>query len=74
MKKKTYLEKLGLEPVEKLNVKICRSRVSHLKRLINAEELTGKLLKQARYYRSWYAWIAKNGGQRPKAHGTKKSA
>lgn len=74
---RTYLEKMGLKPVEKLNKKICLERVRVLRKKIDSGKFTGRLLKQARYYRGWYQWIADNGGQRPKARpsrSTKKSA
>lgn len=64
MKKKTYLEKMGLEPVDKLNKKICSERVKYLKKGIAAGKFHGPLLKQAKYYANWYNWMAKNGGTR----------
>jgi len=60
MAKKTYLEKLGLEPVTKLNKTICKKRASYLRRGIRQELWTGKLLVQAKYYARWYAWAAEN--------------
>ncbi len=64
MKKKTYLEKMGLEPVDKLNKRICNERVTYLEKKIKRHEFEGKLLKQAKYYVQWYSWMAKNGGSR----------
>jgi hypothetical protein len=64
MKKKTYLERMGLKPVEKLNKKICMERVSFLRKAIKANRFEGKLLKQAKYYAGWYKWMAENGGSR----------
>jgi hypothetical protein len=63
-KKKTYLQKLGLEPVRKLNKKICRERVKFLKAQIKEEAYEGKLLERAKYYANWYKWMADNGGTR----------
>ncbi len=63
-KKKTYLEKLGLAPVRKLNKSICRKRVIFLRKKIKANRYSGKLLERAKYYANWYAWMAENGGSR----------
>jgi len=62
--KKTYLEKLGLKPVEELNKKICLERKKHLEKKIENGRLKGRLLAQAKYYRNWYGWLAKKGGSR----------
>lgn len=64
--KKTFLEKLGLEPVEKLTKKICNDRVRYLKKAMKEEAIPPSLLPKARYYASWYSWMAKNGGTRAK--------
>ena len=61
---KTYMEKLGLEPMSKLTVKICRERVRFLKANIDKNRYKGKLLERAKYYANWYTWQAKNGGSR----------
>lgn len=63
-KKKTYLEKLGLEPVKKLNKKICYERVQTLEDLLETDKLSGKLKAQAKYYANWYWWMYENGGTR----------
>lgn len=64
--RKTYLEKMGLKPVDKLSKKICTSRVSYLKKKIKSGKFDGKLLKYAKYYASWYGWMANHGGTRAK--------
>lgn len=56
MAKKTYLEKLGLEPAERLTPRICELRVRHLKRLLEDGQLTPKLEGKAREYKAWYGW------------------
>lgn len=61
---KTYLEKMGLEPVRKLNKKICMKRVKYLQKQIDKGAFKGRLLAQARYYKSWYGSLAKRGGSR----------
>lgn len=62
--KKTYLEQLGLEPVNKLTKQICQTRVVFLRKKLKAGKLKGKLEAQAKYYVNWYSWMAKNGGHR----------
>ena len=62
--KKTYLEQLGLKPVDKLTKTICKQRVAHLRKKISSGRLPPKLLKQAKYYANWYGWMADNGGTR----------
>lgn len=64
---KSFLEKMGLEPVEKLNKTICLHRSKYLKRKIKAGDFSGRLLKQARYYASWYGWLGRGKGHRAKA-------
>jgi len=61
---KTYLEKLGLEPVSKLSVKICHDRVKYLQKNIKRKKYKGKLMERAKYYANWYKWMGKNGGNR----------
>jgi len=61
---KTYMEKLGLEPVSKLSIKICRERVKYLLKNIKRNKYKGKLLVKAKYYANWYKWMSKNGGNR----------
>jgi len=63
-KKMTYLEKMGLEPVKKLSKKICKERVKHLTKLIDRKKVRGKLRERAIYYKNWYAWQGRNGGNR----------
>lgn len=67
MKRKTYMEKLGLEPVRELTKKICNQRVEHLKRGIAQRRWSGSLLERAKYYANWYAWMARHGGSRKAA-------
>lgn len=67
---KTYLEKMGLKPVDKLNKKICQERVTYLRKRIKGGKFKGQILEKAKYYANWYGWMAKNGGSR----GSKKSA
>ena len=62
--KKTYLEKMGLEPVDKLNKSICKKRVLLIKKKLKRNEFSGRLRKQAMYYANWYSWLLKNGGTR----------
>jgi hypothetical protein len=64
--KKTIMEKLGLEPVRKLNRSICLARVKELRRKLDAEDISSRLVPQAQYYARWYAWMARNGGTRAK--------
>ena len=64
--KKTIMERLGLEPVNKLNKTICRERVRELKKRIEAGKIPKSLQDHAEYYARWYAWMAKNGGTRAK--------
>lgn len=63
-KKKTWMERLGLEPVRRLNKTLCKKRVTHLRKQIKAGKYRGELLKKAKYYANWYAWMADNGGTR----------
>jgi hypothetical protein len=63
----SYMEKLGLVRVRKLNKKICRERVKHIRAGLKAGKYKGKLKEQAEYYANWYSWMAKNGGTRSKA-------
>ena len=63
---KTYLEKLGLKPVNKLTKGICRERVTHLRSLVKREKVKGKLRDRAVYYANWYGWVAQHGGSRAK--------
>ena len=74
MKAKTYLEKMGLKPVDKLNTRICRDRVSYLNRKIHDGKFSGELLKKAKYYAAWYGWMADHGGTRAAKKTTKKAA
>ncbi len=67
MKKKTYLEQLGLAPVKKLNKTICLNRVRIIRKKLEGGRLKGRLLAQAKYYVKWYKWMADNGGSRGKA-------
>lgn len=70
----TFLEKMGLKPVHKLNKTICLERVRFLRKKIEAGKFEGRLLKQAQYYAGWYKWMANNGGKRPKPKSPKKKA
>lgn len=73
--KKSVMEKLGLEKVRKCTAKICRERSKFLQKKIDQGKFEGKLLYYARYYRSWYGWLSKNGGTRAeKKNGRKKAA
>jgi len=65
MQRKTYMEKLGLETVTRLNKTICLRRVRFLRKNIREGIYRGKLLERAQYYRNWYAWFAKQDCIRP---------
>jgi len=69
MAKKTYLEKLGLEPVARLNKTICKKRASFIRRNIRQGTYKGKLLERAKYYARWYAWAAETD-----LHGERRAA
>ena len=64
MKKKSYIEKLGLDPVEKLTKKVCLERSRLLRARLSKDAYDGRLRKQAVYYASWYKWRATH---KPKA-------
>lgn len=61
---KSIMEKLGLKKVSKLNKTICMKRRVYLRKQIEAGKYKGVLLKYARYYASWYGWLANQGGTR----------
>lgn len=64
--RKTIMEKLGLEPVRKLNKTICLERVRKLQARIRSGRIPKHLSRHADYYSQWYGWLAKNGGHRGK--------
>lgn len=63
---KTIMEKLGLEPVRKLNKAICLKRSRKLLKDLKASAVPASLKAHARYYARWYSWLAANGGHRGK--------
>lgn len=66
MKRKTYIEKLGMEPSRKLTKKICKARVEHLRKGIAQRRWSGYLMEIAKYYVNHYAWIARHADSRRK--------
>jgi len=63
-RRKTYLEKMGLRPEDRLTKKKCKDRVKYLDSMIKKNKYSGLILQRAKYYRNWYGWLAKNGGTR----------
>jgi hypothetical protein len=64
--KKTIMEQLGLETVKKLNKTICMERVRFLRGKLRQDKVPARLERHAKYYASWYGWMAENGGTRGK--------
>jgi hypothetical protein len=62
--KKTIMERLGLEPVRKLNKTICLERTKYLRNKLEKNGYRGELVDYAKYYANWYSWMAKQGGSR----------
>jgi len=71
---KTFMEKLGLEPVRKLTKKTCLARVRFLDKGLRKGRYRGKLEERANYYLNWYSWMAKNGGTRASKKKRKRAA